>query len=250
MDDAIAKALLFQDDAGQPLDLEDLIAEGLDGAYRDRIPDLLNLLDGGIPRYQLYACTVLVAWGEPKGFIRLMDWVRSPESVPWKAPVEYDRITGADASFDRLADGLNSSSYLDSHPDLHQFQVAATCALLEIYHCYYFDALISCVYSYRADCAAAIESAIVTCLQYCDRPMAFDLTMQTAMLIGAIADTQDEKAAQFAEQLLVSLYLRDRGRYELARSMNQGSGGATLAVLHRLATLGVKPAIKAIAERQ
>jgi hypothetical protein len=170
--------------------------------------------------------------------------------VPWKVPVEYDRITGADASFERLADGFVSSSYLNPHPDLHQSQVAATCALLKIYHCYYFDALRSCVYRYRADCAVEIESAIVTCLQYCDSQMPFDLTMQTAILIGAIADTQDEKAAQFAKQLLASPYMRDRGRYELAISMKLGQGASTLAMLHRLAAMGVEPVIKAISERQ
>ncbi len=191
-----------------------------------------------------------MAWGETKGFETLIEWATHPDRVPWKdRPIEYERMMGADASFDRLANGLDSSSYLDPYPDLYQYQVAATCALLGIYHRYHFDVLRFCVYRYRQDCAAAIESAIITSLQYCDRPKAFDLTMQTAMLIGAIAETQDEKAAEYAERLLDSPYMRDRGRYELAMSLQQSQRAATLAVLHRLAAMGVEPAIKAISNR-
>jgi hypothetical protein len=64
--------LLFNDAEGKPTSLEDLIDDGLDGAYRDRVPALIELLHGGAPRDRLYACMVLTAWGVADGFTALI----------------------------------------------------------------------------------------------------------------------------------------------------------------------------------
>src|SRR6185295_5499007 len=84
--------LLFSDAEGKPTSLEDLIDDGLDGAYRDRIPALIGLLRDGAPRDQLYACMVLTAWGVAEGFTVLIGWAEQPGSAPWADhPVEIDR---------------------------------------------------------------------------------------------------------------------------------------------------------------
>jgi hypothetical protein len=54
--------LLFSNAEGKPTSPEDLIDDGLEGAYRGRVPALIALLHGGAPRDRLYACMVLTAW--------------------------------------------------------------------------------------------------------------------------------------------------------------------------------------------
>jgi hypothetical protein len=111
--------LLFSDAEGKPTSLEDLIDDGLDGAYRDRVPALIELLHGGAPRDRLYACMVLTAWGVADGFTALIGWAEHPGSAPWADhPVEIDRRHGVDAAFERLADAVRSSLQLDPSPDL------------------------------------------------------------------------------------------------------------------------------------
>lgn len=97
--------LLFSNAEGKPTSLEDLIDDGLDGAYRDRVPALIELLHGGAPRDRLYGCMVLTAWGVADGFTALIGWAEHPGSAPWADhPVEIDRRHGVDAAFERLAD--------------------------------------------------------------------------------------------------------------------------------------------------
>jgi hypothetical protein len=117
-----AAALLFSNAEGNPISLEDLIDEGFDGTYRDRIPAMVALLRGGGPRDRLYACQVLTAWGIAEGFDALIAWAQHPDAVPWAGQlIEIDRRQGADAAFERLADAVRCSLLLDSTPELlHQ----------------------------------------------------------------------------------------------------------------------------------
>jgi hypothetical protein len=84
--------LLFSDAEGKPASLEDLIDDGLDGAYRDRIPALIGLLRDGAPRDRLYACMVLTAWGVAEGFTALIGWAEHTGSAPPSSPRELLRV--------------------------------------------------------------------------------------------------------------------------------------------------------------
>src|SRR5262245_47519743 len=87
--------LLFTDAATRPIALEDLISEGLDGGYLNRVPALVDLMHAGEPRDRLYACLLLCAWGVADGFESLIAWANSPDDTPWgNRPVEIDRRYG------------------------------------------------------------------------------------------------------------------------------------------------------------
>ena len=68
-----AEALLFTDREGRRGQLQDIIDDGLDGGYENRIPALVELLNYGEPYHRLLACVMLTSWGHPLGFQILID---------------------------------------------------------------------------------------------------------------------------------------------------------------------------------
>jgi hypothetical protein len=232
--------VLFTDADGRPISLEDLIDDGLDGAYLDRVPALKVLLRDGTPRDQLYACMVLVAWGISEGFETLIAWASQPDSVPWAGlPLVLDRRNGVDASFEKLADAVRTSLQLDTTVDLEREQIAATGALLAIYDRTYFGTAMEVVASHpkiQAACAGLILAAAKAAIRrLAAPPEPFDLGWQAALLLTAVATTNDGEAAGLAEELL--RVERDRARVAraVARSLGRGTGPATRGVLERLA---------------
>ena len=240
--------LLFRDAAGNPSSLEDLIDDGLDGAYRDRVPALVALLRDGAPRDRLYACMVLTAWGVADGFSTLITWAKQPSSVPWAdQPVEIDRRHGVDAAFERLADAVRSSLQLDSTPDLLRDQQAAARALLELYDRKYFGQAMQVVASdvaIRTACADAILAAATAAVRGSAHapPEPFDLGWQAALLLSPVARIDDDRAAALAGELLREHPGNTRVAREVALSLGRGAGAATQRVLEQLAASSV-PAI-------
>src|SRR5215216_1925911 len=97
--------LLYTDLDGQFLGLDDVISDGLDRDYSVRFPLLRQLLGNGSPLEQLHACAMLTSWGMRDGILKVIEWARNPEAVPWaEAPVEVDRFFGADSAFVLLTD--------------------------------------------------------------------------------------------------------------------------------------------------
>jgi len=231
--------LLFRDAEGKPTSLEDLIDDGLDGAYRDRIPALIGLLRDGAPRDQLYACMVLTAWGVAEGFKALIGWAVQPGSTPWAShPVEVDRRHGTDAAFERLADAVRSSLQLDPGPELQHRQQAAVCALLGLYNRKFFGQAMQVVASdpaIRAECADSIVAAADAAVQSAGAPPEpFDLGWQAALLLSPVAQIDDTKAAELARKLLAQSG-RPRVEREVALSLGRGTGLETHRVLEELA---------------
>lgn len=60
-------ALLYTDREGDATSVADLIDDGLEGGYEDRIPALRQLCVDGPPDHRVEACEVLVAWSDPVG---------------------------------------------------------------------------------------------------------------------------------------------------------------------------------------
>jgi hypothetical protein len=232
--------LLFRDAEGKPTSLEDLIDDGLDRAYRDRIPALIGLLRDGAPRDRLYACMVLTAWGVAEGFTTLIGWAEQPDSAPWAGqPVEIDRRHGVDAAFERLADAVRSSLQLDPSPDLQGRQQAAVRALLGPYDRKFFGQAMQVVASdpaIRAGCGDAIIAAAAAAVRSSAAPPdPFDLGWQAALLLSPVARIDDARAAELASELLQTHSGRTRVAREVALSLGRGTGAATRRVLEELA---------------
>lgn len=232
--------LLFSNADGKPISLEDLIDDGLDGAYRDRIPALVALLHRGSPRDRLYACQVLAAWGDADGFAALIAWAQQPDAVPWAGHlVEVDRRHGVDAAFERLADAVRSSLQLDPTADLQRRQQAAAHALLGLYDRKFFGQAMQVVASdatIRAACADAIRAAAAAAVRRSTAPPEpFDLGWQAALMLSPVARIDDAEAATLAGELLRAQASRTRVAREVALSLGRGTGAATRRVLEELA---------------
>jgi hypothetical protein len=232
--------LLFRDAEGKPTSPEDLIDDGLDGAYRDRVPALIALVREGAPRDRLYACMVLTAWGVAEGFNALIGWAVQPGATPWADhPVEIDRRHGADAAFERLTDAVRSSLQLDASPELRRQQQAAVRALLGLYDRKFFGQAMQVVASdpaIREGCADSIVAAADAAVRSSTAPPeSFDLGWQAALLLSPVARIDDTKAAELARKLLGVQSGRTRVAREVALSLGRGTGVATHRVLEELA---------------
>ena len=132
--------LLFTDTDGNPTQLQDLMDEGLDGGYEDRIPELIELMEYGEPVHRLWACMLLTGWGHERGLEQVARWARDPDSTPWASrPVDFDRIYGAGSSFASLADAVRTSFRSTSAPSLKLLQIKAIEALLDASSSHFVD---------------------------------------------------------------------------------------------------------------
>ncbi|HWU88163.1 MAG TPA: hypothetical protein VN253_12840 [Kofleriaceae bacterium] len=223
--------LLFTDAAGHSTSLENLIDDGLDGAYRDRVPGFVELLHHEDPRLQLYACRVLVSWGVAEGFERLSAWASAPDRVPWAAaPVEVDRHHGVDAAFERMADAVRASLILDETPELCARQITAARVLLSLYDRKYFGVTLMVVAasaSIRDACAGATLAAAEAAVQRSTAPPeSFDLAAQAAALLAVVVLIDEAQAVRLGEELLRLHPQRSRVAMEVADALRHGVGPA------------------------
>jgi hypothetical protein len=239
-----AEALLFTDREGRRGQLQDIIDDGLDGGYENRIPALVELLNYGEPYHRLLACVMLTSWGHPLGFQILIDWASNSEDVPWKqAPIVYERISGADSAFEMLADAVRTSFYCKENESLKQWQIAALKALLGVYHRYYFGRTLALAIVRGKEIAVALNSeikaAIETSLAMLQQrtPLELNLAFQVASLLIPLAPLEDTATADYANQLISSCHNEERILRELANALGDGNGAATLTTLKHLKTL-------------
>jgi hypothetical protein len=229
--------LLFTDAEGNQTSLEDLIDEG---PFAERIPGLIELLGDRDPRLQLYAVRVLVSWGVAEGFERLAAWAAAPDHVPWAAdPVEIDRHHGVDASFERMADAVRASLYLDATAELRDRQISATRALLGLYDRKYFGVTLTVVAaneSLRDACAdATVAAAEAAVRRSTAPPEPFDLAVQAASLLTVVATLDEAKAVLLGEELLRAHPQRARVAREVGDALRHGAGSAARAFVEDLA---------------
>jgi hypothetical protein len=234
--------LLFTDLEGRPLSLPDVIADGLDRDYSARFPLLRRLLDDGTPREQLYACAMLASWGVRDGFLKLIDWARAPEAVPWAADsVELDRFFGVDAAFVLLTDALRWAQHAPLTEVAARLRRLAIYDLLVIYPLVYFDRSMFVLLNLDHDLAWSEQGTITWAIEQAltaarNSEPDFDLPTQIAYLIGPLAALDDVTAADRAEILLAYYPGRERTLRELAYALGLGTGPATLSILERLAS--------------
>jgi hypothetical protein len=246
-------ALLYDDREGNRVGLLDVIADGLDGAFADRIPGLRWLLARGEPGHRLDACEVLASWGDREGLLTVAEWAQDPDSVPWAGAVgSANRFGFGDDAFARLAAALHTAG------DMRLSEVGAILRtqgareLLTIHHRVFLDRsmplLLGVDRALAEACRLEIEWAVDRSLAAARAgETAFDVTTQVALLLEPLAMIDDTAAAAAADVLLAEHPLRDRALREVALAMSAGTGAATLAVLQRLADWPF-PAVRAEAE--
>lgn len=246
--------LLSTGSSGQPIELEDLIDEGLDGVFADRIPELRRLAKNGNPADQLSAARVLTAWGVHEGFQRLVAWASEPQEAPWAdSPVIIDRFYGADASFEALADAVYSSFWNDRSPELRSDQLGALRALLAVSRTHYVGSMLALAVVRDRELMAKLGNSVRDAVDYGTRAVeqgdtrSFDRALQTAALIMPLAMVDDRLAADYARRLLRSTRLTFRSLRELAQSLGAGTGRNTLAVLQHLSNDQASPAAGEVA---
>ncbi len=234
-------ALLFTDRSGERAQLQDVIDDGQDGGYEDRIPPLIELQDSGDPYHRLLATVMLTSWGEPAGFKALIRWASQPEQAPWaSAPVTLDRISGTDSAFEMLADALRASFYSKNAAALKPLQAEAAKALLRASPSHYVGRTLMVAITSDGALTAAVDSdlrraidASIDALRN-DRRPGFDLATQTAGLLTPLARLDDAAAARSAQALIQVAPDNLRMLRELAGALANGSGADTLGVLQEL----------------
>lgn len=238
--------ILFTDREGRRGQLQDIIDEGLDGGYDERVPALVDLLTSGNPYHRLLACVMLTSWGHPKGFQMLIDWASKPDNVPWiEEPVVYDRISGTDNAFEMLADAVMTSYYCEEDRALKPLRTAAVKALLGLYHSRYFGRTLALAIMRDRQVAAAAESEIYSAIEASmavldqREQVGFDLVFQVASLLIPLASLNDQAAASYANQLIARYSQNQRMLSELANALGEGRGPDTLASLQHMKTLGI-----------
>lgn len=216
-----AEQLLYTDRDGEPATLEDVISDGLEGGYEDRLPGLRELCVGGSPIERTEACQVLVAWSDPVGLAELTRWARDD------APVD----------FSPLVDAIRTGKYTAESEEAHAGRVAAVRALLAIADREPIgEALNDAIPGDDAFVAAVadeLRGAIDRALEQRGR-VPFDLLAETAALVDPLARVDDEAAAAFAERLIKRDKRNARMLSNLVGAMGRGRGPRTLAVLEEL----------------
>lgn len=230
--------LLHVDLEGEEADLDDLMADGLDGSLDERIPALIELLEHGTPVERYSAAYLLIAWDVPEALETLIRWAEQSDELPRQVG---NRFTGGDASFGQLAESLGSGGKSPRAADTVRLRVAAGRALLQLVEDEDFERHLSVALGWNDllrkslvdETAAAAERAI-SALERGHEP-GFDLWTQAAGLLYPLSKELDEDAAAFARRLIRQGRKDRRMLLELVDALGAGSGPATLEVLRELA---------------
>jgi len=233
--------LLFTNLEEEKGQLQDIIDEGLDGGYEDRIPELIDLMDSGNPYHQLLACVVLVSWGIEEGFTQALNWASNYKKLPWEdSPVVSDRLYGVDSSFEMLADAVRTSFWCNDQTVVRPLQVNLLNTFLRIYSRVYFGQMLALAMIRNSEVPQSIKPEIMTAIEnglsdLTNGPsVEFDLAFQISSLLLPLAFIDDEITASYANRMLSMPGLSKRSLYEVISALGSASGTATLEILNQL----------------
>lgn len=216
-------ALLYTDREGDATSVADLIDDGLEGGYEDRIPALRQLCVDGPPDHRVEACEVLVAWSDPVGLEALARWADAGERLDWA----------------HMADCLDTGKYTTT-PAVLGSRATAARALLRLAGRVPFEQRLSLALlgdrELNTRVTDELRAAIERCLVRIERRdrVDFDLTTETAELLVPLARSDDDAAAAFAERLMKADKRNVNMLRHLATAMGEGDGPRTRDVLERL----------------
>jgi hypothetical protein len=218
--------LLFTNLEGNRQQLQDVIDDGLDGGYENRIPELIKLAENEEPYYSLLAYVMLISWGNQAGFISLLNLIQDPTQVPWlKKSVVYDRIYNCNSAFEMLADALRTSYYCEQDQQLKNWRIQVTQYFLKLYDQYYFGQSLALAILKGKEITPTIQGSIIEAIENSfirlnqGIKIEFDLAFQVACLIITIEPNEDELAAYYANRLLSLNNLTRRVLQELCNSL-------------------------------
>jgi hypothetical protein len=224
--------------------VDQVIESGLPIPDDKRLPALRRLLVDGASQEQFYACKMLVSWGDPTGFKTLRAWIRDPAAAPWEArdvhqsrDLEWEPV--ADSGFSGLAEAVANSRRLD-RLDLNADRQDALGALLGLAGQY--EVAQGVAFSLTADHALTgavsreLAEAVDRCLLVVEagQRSRFDVALETALLIGSLAEVDDDHAAAAARRLMVACNNSPRPLTTLAIHLGYTSGPKIKNVLEEL----------------
>ncbi len=237
--------VLYTDASGRRQSSWDVAADGLDGGLAERIPRLLEILEGGELIHRIDALLLLVSWGEPSAMETALRWSSDPAARPWKQAVVHHRLFPVDGFWEMLAEALYTSLDNEPFPGLREHQIALARALLAIHHEVYFDRSLAsalCVLIERgADLGDALHSALDRSLARIGSPEAppFDHAFQAATLLLPLASIDDDRTASVGRRLIAEHPDNLRMCREVLTAWANGSGPATAAALRELSHPGL-----------
>ncbi|MFF8729119.1 hypothetical protein ACF073_21860 [Streptomyces sp. NPDC015171] len=216
------KDLLFTDFDGLPAEPDDVIADALDGGYAERTEALSALLrdEDADPAARFLACCALASWADPLGYATVVEAAVRPDDLAWRGQT-YDRFHSQDDTFAHLAEAVGRSRDMTGERGTAAERVEAARALIRIADRVQLGRGVSdllhpeLVSACRGQLSATVDRGIAR-LAAGDRP-AFDLGMQLALIIGALAASGPAWAAD-AGHRLAAAHPGDRALRELAEA--------------------------------
>ncbi|TGZ16687.1 hypothetical protein DV517_16600 [Streptomyces sp. S816] len=228
--DPVLRELLFTDFDGEPADPDDVIADALDGGYRERTEGLAAILrdENADPAARFLSCCALTSWADPIGYATVVEAAGAPDAVAWRGQ-SYDRFHSQDDTFAHLAQAVGRSRDMVGERGTAAERIEAARALIRIADRVQLDRGASdllypeIVSACGDDLVAAVDGGI-------DRlaagdPLNWDLGLQLALFINALAESRRSWAADARDRLSAS-HPGDRALRELTES-----GGSSLWLL-------------------
>lgn len=216
------RGLLFTDFDGLPADPDDVIADALDGGYRERTEGLAALLhdENADPAARFLACCALVSWADPIGCAKVVESAATPDDLAWRGQ-SHDRFNSQDDTFAHLAEAVGRSRDMVEERGTEAERIEAARALIRISDRVQLDRRANdllypeIVAACRDDLSAVVERGIAR-LAAGDQPK-FDLGLQLALFINALAESEPVWAAD-AGHRLVAAHPGDRALRELTEA--------------------------------
>lgn len=220
--DPVLRELLFTDFDGEPAEPDDVIADALDGGYAERTEGLVALLrdENADPAARFLACCALASWADPIGYAAVIEAAAAPDDLTWRGQT-YDRFNSQDDTFAQLAEAVGRSRDMVDERGTAAERIEAARALIRIADRVQLDRRANdllypeIVSACRDDLSAAVDRGIAHVTA--GNPTKFDLGLQLALIINALAESEPAWAADARHRLAVA-HPGDRALRELAES--------------------------------
>ena len=234
---------LFVTDRGTGFGALDVLEGGIEGS-RARAPALTWILDQSpLPFYRVVAAMVLCAWGDLHALETVTGWAQCPDGTPPDLQTDsQDVFSRCDNGFELLCTGVGTRP--EHEPaGVRPARITALRALIALSPYRYVGRAMSRAYDdleleWR-DVAEVVDLAGHEALDRLSRQAhdECDLGLQSAVLIGMLAQ-HNEAAGARAAQVLLDLRPGPRADRELILALGRAGGRDTRALLEDLIVAG------------
>lgn len=214
MNESDVKKLLYVDNSGFETQLREIVYDGLEHreGYVERLPYLVQIVTKNKSvHYQQQACFMLLAWGHPFGFEKLIDWVDDFQngSLKLNHQTSTHRYFGQSDFFAELANAVDISFDLTVSTEMVYLRRTVIKKLLSIFHLAYFDTHLTMVLwrdkEHLSSYESAINDALVNSLDslFSTNNQPF-LATQIATLLSIFVHIDEANAVKYSSQVLDS----------------------------------------------